>query len=154
MSRTHTPPPTPVPTDRFLTDKLHRATKLVDRTLTQACADECGLGLAESRCLLAIGSFGPLSVIELARQTALNKANASRGAQTLADQGLVKKASNRDDGRGVVLTLTARGNTLWRRLVAATERENQALFADLSATERKQLSRFLDRMLARGADEA
>jgi DNA-binding IclR family transcriptional regulator len=48
-------------------------------------------------CLSAVGAFAPLSVNDLAQQANLNKGQASRAAQALVDQGLVRKEASTTD---------------------------------------------------------
>ena len=135
-----------------VTFRLHTLAKLTDRVSQQAYVAETGLPLGEGRCLSAIGSFRPLSVIDLAARANLNKGQASRAAQSLVDQGLVRKQASEVDGRGVVLTLTAKGERLWQRVMDLVERRNAEITACLSAAERAQLDRLLDRLVAHARD--
>jgi DNA-binding MarR family transcriptional regulator len=136
-----------------VTFRLHTLAKLTDRVSQAAYLSEAGLPIGEGRCLSAIGSFRPLSVVDLAAAANLDKAQASRAAQSLVAQGLVRKDASPTDGRGVVLTLTARGERAWRRVMDLVERRNAEITACLSAAERAQLDRLLDRLVAhaRGA---
>lgn len=136
-----------------VTFRLHTLAKLTDRVSHEAYLAETGLPLGEGRCLSAIGSFRPLSVIDLSARANLNKGQASRAAQSLVDQGLVRKQASTTDGRGVVLTLTAKGERLWQRVMDLVQRRNAEITACLSAPERAQLDRLLDRLVAhaRGA---
>jgi len=133
--------------DRTLTWRLHALHKLTDIISSRAYVAETGLSMSVSRCLTAIGTFAPLSVNDLADQANLNKGQASRAAQALVDAGLVKKVSNRADARGVVLTLTPRGRSMWRRAMQVVARRNDEIFGTLSAAEREQLSASLDHLL-------
>lgn len=130
------------------THRLHVLHKLTDRVSQQAYAEEAGMPLGEGRCLAAIGAFTPLSVNDLARGANLNKGQASRAAQSLVDQGLVRKTASATDGRGVVLTLTAKGERTWRRVMAVIERRNEEILSCLGARERSQLDGLLDRLVA------
>jgi DNA-binding MarR family transcriptional regulator len=103
--------------------------------------------LGEGRCLSAIGSFRPLSVNDLAARANLDKGQASRAAQSLVAQGLVRKQASPTDGRGVVLTLTAKGERSWQRVIDLVERRNAEIVACLNAGERAQLDRLLDRLV-------
>lgn len=148
-----TPAPAPAPTptsdlDRFLTYRLHRIAKTSDRASAAAYQAECGLSLSEGRCLAAVGQFEPASVKDLARLANLDKANASRAADSLVARGLVSKAASVTDGRGVALSLTRPGRVLWQRVMALIERRNAEVFGCLSARERQALDRLLDRLLA------
>jgi DNA-binding MarR family transcriptional regulator len=105
------------------------------------------LPVGEARCLAAIGSFAPLSIVDLAARANLDKGQASRAAQALVDRGLVRKQASDTDGRGVVLTPTASGQRLWKKVMALIARRNEDIFGCLSVTEQKQLARMLDRLI-------
>ena len=136
--------------------RLHTLSKLTDRVSRTAYRDDAGIGHAEGRCLAAIGAFTPLSVKDLAYRANLNKGQASRAAQALVDQGLVRKQPSALDGRGVVLTLTARGERAWQRVMAVIERRNREIVDCLDDREKRQLDVLLDRLIeaARVAVEA
>ena len=133
--------------DRTITHRLHTLKKLTDRVSHAAYEVDAGVPLSEGRCLAAIGAFGPLSVNDLAAHSNLNKGQASRAAQSLVDQGLVRKAASEHDGRGVTLTLTAKGERAWERVMAVIERRNAEIVACLSPAELRQLDKLLDRLV-------
>ncbi len=137
----------PLSLDQYLTWRLHRINKLSDKASTDAYAADFGLPVGEARCLAAIGSFAPLSVVDLASRANLDKGQASRAAQALVDRGLVLKQASDTDGRGVVLTPTASGQRLWKRVMTLIARRNEEIFGCLSAAERKQLAGMLDRLI-------
>ena len=139
--------PKPVALDRTVTHRLHTIGKLTDRITHNAYVSRTGLPLGEGRCLAAVGSFRPLSVNDLARRANLNKSQASRAAQSLVDQGLVRKESSATDGRGVVLTLTAVGERAWRQLMDVIESRNTEILSCLTVAERRQLDHLLDRLV-------
>ena len=134
--------------DRSLTYRLHLLHKVSDHESHQAYLQGLGLSLSEARCLATIGSFQPMSVMDLADKGNVNKGQASRAAQSLVDRGWIEKKNNPNDGRGVTLLLTASGKKLWRQTMALIEDRNQTIFACLSAAERSTLSAFLDRLIA------
>lgn len=133
--------------ERTVTHRLHTLTKLTDRLSAAAYRDDAGIGHAEGRCLAAIGPYEPLSVNDLAYRANLNKGQASRAAQALVDQGLVRKDASPTDGRGVVLSLTAAGVRQWRKLAAVIERRNREIMACLDEREQRQFEKLLDRLL-------
>lgn len=133
--------------DDFLSTRLHELNKLGDAFGGDTFTARAGVSAGDGRCLAAIGAHEPLSVVELAQHARLNKAQASRAAQSLADQGLVRKQANEADARGVVLTLTAAGRAAWRKVMTQIERRNEQVFGALSPTERKTLSKLLDRLI-------
>ncbi len=134
--------------DRSLTYRLHLLHKVSDHESHQEYLQRLGLSLSEARCLATIGSFQPMSVMDLADKGNLNKGQASRAAQILVDRGWIEKKSNPDDGRGVTLSLTAQGKKLWRQTMALIEERNENIFACLSPAERNTLSALLDRLIA------
>jgi DNA-binding MarR family transcriptional regulator len=134
--------------EHSITHRLHTLSKMTDRATQSAYEADAGIPLSEGRCLAAIGAFSPMSVNDLASKANLNKGPASRAAQSLVDQGLVHKGSSATDGRGVVLTLTSKGERVWQRVMAVIERRNAEIVACLDATERQLLGSLLDRLVA------
>lgn len=133
--------------DRSFTHRLHTLSKLTDRASQRAYESEGGISLSEGRCLAAIGAFSPLSIKDLAAEANLDKGQASRAAQSLVEQRLVDKELSRTDGRGVVLTLTPKGERVWETVIAMIERRNEQIVACLDATARHQLDSLLDRLI-------
>jgi DNA-binding MarR family transcriptional regulator len=140
--------PGTVALDGTVTYRLHTLGKLTDRVSQAAYVEGAGIGHAEGRCLAAIGAFTPVSVNELAFRANLDKGQASRAAQSLVEQGLVRKQPSPADGRGVVLTLSPKGERIWQRVMGVIERRNREIVACLDARERQQLDRLLDRLIA------
>jgi DNA-binding MarR family transcriptional regulator len=136
------------PLARSLTYRLHLLHKITDQVSQQRYEEALGLSLSDGRCLATVGSFGPLSVNELAEHSNLNKSQASRGAQALVDQGLVAKVDHPGDGRGVLLELTPAGRRLWARSMDVIDRRNEDIFGCLSAKEQAALSEMFDRLIA------
>ncbi len=137
---------------RKLTYRMPLLHKLTDKESQRRYPLETGLSLSDGRCLSAIGAFEPLSVNALAQMANLNKAQASRAAQSLADQGLVVKAGSESDGRGVQLTLTAKGRKACKQVIDLVDRRNDEIFGCLSAQEQRVLGDLFDRLIdhARG----
>jgi DNA-binding MarR family transcriptional regulator len=148
--------PEPVSLERTITHRLHTLSKLTDRVTQAAYVLDADIPFSEGRCLAAIGAFSPLSVNDLAYRASLNKAQASRAAQSLVDLGLVHKKASATDGRGVVLTLATKGEPVWQRLMTVIEWRNHEIVSCLSLAEQGQLDCLLDRLVdhARKAVEA
>ena len=134
--------------ERTLSYRLHLLHKLTDAHSQTAYPEHTGRSLSDGRCLVTVGAFEPLSVNELAREANLNKGQASRAAQALVEQGLVRKQDSADDGRGVVLSLTPAGRKACQRTMALIEQRNQEMFGCLDAGEQTLLSTLLDRLIA------
>lgn len=136
------------PLHRTLTYRLHELHKLSDRESQHAYVEGAGLPLSEGRCLAAIGTFEPLSVKDLAQRANLDKAQASRAAQSLVEMALVRKQASASDGRGVVLTLTPKGRQAWERVMHVVQQRNAEIFGCLSDAERDLLGDMLDRLVS------
>ncbi len=138
------------PLEDFLTYRLHLVNKLTDKHSGDAYAKDLGLAVGEARCLAAIGNAlsnkKSISVNDLAAAANLNKAQASRAAQALVARGLALKTSSDTDGRGVALSLTEAGLTLWQQVMQLIAARNEAIFGCLSAAEQSQLGKMLDRI--------
>ena len=144
--------PTPVigpsRVDETLTYRLHRLHRFSDRDSARAYQDEVGMSMSDGRCLAAIGTFGAMSIKNLADKANLDKAQASRSAQSLVEQKLVVKTGSLEDGRGVVLELTPAGQVHWRRAMDVINKRNQQIFGKLSPLEQLALGEILDRLIA------
>lgn len=136
------------PLARSLTYRLHLLHKITDMESQQRYEKALGLSLSDGRCLTTVGSFGPLSVNELAERSNLNKSQASRGAQALVERGLVAKVDHPDDGRGVLLELTPAGRRLWTRSMDVVAQRNEEIFGCLDPKEQAALSDMFDRLIA------
>ena len=147
-----TTPPANYALDRTFTHRLHTLNKLTDRVSQGAYLHGTGLPLSEGRCLSAIGAFTPLSVNDLAHRANLNKGQASRAAQSLVEQGLVRKAPSPTDGRGVVLTLSPKGQRVYQKIVGVVLQRNTDILACLTEAEQRQLDALLERLVAHARD--
>ncbi|MDP3138100.1 MAG: MarR family transcriptional regulator [Burkholderiaceae bacterium] len=147
MAKTDAPAAADLPLDRTLTYRLHLLHKLSDQESQHAYVKDAGLSMSDGRCLTTIGTFEPLSVNALARYANLNKGQASRAAQALVEQGLVRKQDNAEDGRGVTLTLSPAGRKTWVKTMAMVHRRNQEIFGCLTAAEQRQLGALFDRLI-------
>ena len=137
---------------RYFTYRLNNLSKLNDLASQAMYRAACGLSLAETRCLAAVGSFPQITVTRLAFETNLDKTQASRTAHALVARGLMErskviKMGDKVDARSVGLSLTAAGKTLFHKVMAAIERRNQELMQCLNECEQALLLEFFDRML-------
>lgn len=122
---------------------------------------EFGVSLWEWRTIALLGEPATepghaLSQTELARLAGLDKGQVSRVVSGLVERGLVLRAVDASDARGVRLSLTRAGRRMYEGLIAAAAERNDALLATLSPTERAQLESALARLnaAARGLIDA
>jgi DNA-binding MarR family transcriptional regulator len=132
---------------QFLTYRVHVLNKLSERGISDSYQQKIGISLPEARVLGAVGAFGPFSIKELARRANLDKSQASRAAEALIRRALLQREASRDDGRVVVVSLTAEGRALYRKVMPIARRWNDELFGSLDEREKAQLSRLLDKVI-------
>ncbi|CAG4887697.1 MarR family winged helix-turn-helix transcriptional regulator [Paraburkholderia gardini] len=133
--------------EQFLTYRLHVLNKLAERGIGERYQEKLDVTLPEARVIASVGSFGPFSIMDLARHANLDKSQASRAAEALIKQGLVMREASEDDGRVVLVSLTAQGRALYRRVMPVARKWNLDLFACLDENERASLSNALDKVI-------
>ncbi|CAM2193104.1 MarR family transcriptional regulator [Paraburkholderia sp. A1RI_3L] len=134
--------------DQFLTYRLHVLNKLSERGISERYQAKLDVTLPEARIIAAVGSFGPFSVMDLARHANLDKSQASRAAEALIRRGLVARDSDPADGRVVLVSLTPEGRALYRRVMPIARKWNADLFDCLDNAERVALGNMLDKVIA------
>ncbi|TAL94594.1 MAG: MarR family transcriptional regulator [Paraburkholderia sp.] len=133
--------------EQFLTYRLHVLNKLAERGIGERYQEKLDITLPEARVIASVGSFGPFSIMDLARHANLDKSQASRAAEALIKQGLVMREASEDDGRVVLVSLTPEGRALYRRVMPVARKWNEDLFACLDENEQASLSSALDKVI-------
>ena len=135
-----------------ITPELAARLRLTIARVARRLRQEAGtdLGPAQSSALATIERHGPLTPSELAQRERIKRPTATRLVGSLEDLGLVDRASDPADGRSSILTATADGRGLLRRL---RERKTAYLaqqLRDLPPADAAALARaadLLERML-------
>ena len=113
---------------------------LLVRQLRQAQADG-ELTLPQFAALARLDRGGPATASALAKQEQISPQSMGATVAALEARGLVARASDPDDGRRVVLSITDAGlQVLRERRGARVERMAQALSAGFTPAELEQLS--------------
>jgi len=97
--------------------------------------------------LRLVDSQGPVRVRDVAELVSLSPAVASRALATLADDGLVARTADPDDGRGVTFRTTRAGRQARTRFQRAMHDELANALESWSARDRAALARLLDRFV-------
>ncbi len=135
--------------EQFLTYRMHVLNKLSDRGIGERYRTKLGITLPEARVIAAVGSFGPFSIMDLAKHANLDKSQASRAAEALIQRGLVERAPSAEDGRVVMISLTSEGRALYRKVMPIARKWNADLFSCLDEDEAQALGRAFDKVIAR-----
>ena len=134
----------------LLSYKLHVVANLLSRGAELRYRREFGVSLWEWRAIALLGaSREPQSLNALAAAAGVDKSQMSRVISGLNARRLVLRAIDADDARGVRLTLTRAGRTLYHGLIRAAAERNDAFLACLSARERAAFEDALDKLAAR-----
>lgn len=133
--------------EQLLTYRLHVLNKLSERGISERYQDKLEVTLPEARVIASVGSFGPFSIMELARHANLDKSQASRAAEALIRQGLVKREPSAEDGRVVLVSLTAEGRALYRKVMPIARKWNDDLFESLDEQEKLAFGHALDKII-------
>jgi DNA-binding MarR family transcriptional regulator len=97
--------------------------------------------------LAALEEFGPASQAALGRRCGIDRSDVVAVINELVDRKLVERASDPDDRRRNIITITPAGIQQLRRLDALLTQIQDELLAPLSTDERDQLARLLTRVL-------
>ncbi len=135
----------------LLSYRLHQVANLLSRGAEMRYRREFGVSLWEWRTVALLGGTAEAqSLNELARAAGMDKSQMSRVVAGLAKKRIVVRAADANDGRGIRLSLTPRGRTLYRKLIQAATERNDAFVGCLTARERAAL----DTIMAKLAHEA
>jgi DNA-binding MarR family transcriptional regulator len=122
-------------------------TRLARRLRQEAGAD---LGPSQTAALATVERHGPLSPSELAEIERIRRPTATRIVRHLEEAGLVERVKDPEDRRSSILTVTAEGRALLKRV---RERKTAYLakrLGAMDADDRRTLERaaeLLERML-------
>jgi DNA-binding MarR family transcriptional regulator len=139
-------------------DLVALAYRMVERLTEHYAArlNELGLSRGEAKALLALEPGVAVPVSTVAERIWADRSNTTNLVNRLVGRGLIERRSGPDagvgDGRTRAIVLTGTGQDLRQRLMTRTAEDNP-VFADLTATERRTLRELLARIDAHpGAD--
>jgi len=132
----------------LLSYRIHRLANALSRGAALRYRREFGVSLMEWRILALLGGFAPMTLKELAKESGLDKSQASRAVAALVGRGLVLRETGREDAREVALRLSAEGRRTCDGLMHAARERNAAFLACLSEQERAVLDAAILRLEA------
>lgn len=134
--------------EQFLTYRMHVLNKVSDRGIGERYQTKLDITLPEARVIASVGSFGPFSIMDLAKHANLDKSQASRAAEALIKRGLIAREPSSEDGRVVLISLTNEGRALFRKVMPIARKWNADLFACLDEAEKEAFGRALNKVIA------
>jgi len=137
----------------LLSYRLHVVANLLSRGAELRYRREFGVSLWEWRSIALLGGApGALSLNELSRAAGIDKSQMSRVVSGLAARRLVLRAIDAKDARGLRLTLTRSGRSLYEGLIRAAAERNDAFLDCLSTKERAAFDEALAKLAARARE--
>jgi DNA-binding MarR family transcriptional regulator len=137
-----------------IVDRVCKLNKYLVNTMEDTVADH-GLVHGEYKLLLKLRAEGPeqgLSAGDLSRALVMSSGGMTNLLDRLEGDGLVRRGSDPNDRRSVVVTLTPKGRKAIDRAVAAEAAREAELLEALTPGERKELNDLLRRVM-RGFEE-
>jgi DNA-binding MarR family transcriptional regulator len=123
----------------LLSYRLHVVANLLSRGAELRYRRQFGVSLWEWRSIALLGAVTePLSLNHLAHAAGIHKSQMSRVVSGLAKRGVVRRASDPQDARGVRLTLSKPGRKIYDGLIRAAA-ERDAAFRDCLSAKEKQV---------------
>jgi DNA-binding MarR family transcriptional regulator len=114
MATTPGPPKTPSEIQEELAPRLRWTVTRLARRLRQEAGTD--LGPSQTAALASIERHGPLSPSELAEIERIKRPTVTRIARHLEEGGLIERVKDPQDGRASILSVTAEGRALLKRL--------------------------------------
>lgn len=128
--------------------RLARLAEQVSLAVAEVYGDRFALSRQEWRILAALGEQSRLPTKEIGRLTTLDKMNVSRAMQSLEARGIVERSRDPQDGRERIVTLTAAGRALYRKIVPYALAREADLLDVLTPSEVATLNVVIDKLLA------
>jgi DNA-binding MarR family transcriptional regulator len=131
--------------DRTATRLLSRANARAQAIRLDAFAEAESSGYV-SRLLASLADEGETSQAELSRRTGIDPSDVVAALNELSANGFVTRTRDPADGRRNVVGLTRAGRGELGRLDAVVAEIQERFLAPLTAAERRQLVRMLDKL--------
>ena len=129
----------------LLSSKVIRLANVLRRSSTLVYGRRFGLSQVEWRIVALVGEHGPVTLNALAELMGLDKGQTSRGVSALVARRLLLREYRRE-GRGIRITLSARGAQMYDDLMTSALERNRALLHGMSAAEKSEIFEILDRL--------
>jgi DNA-binding MarR family transcriptional regulator len=137
--------------DHALTSRLRLSVMRLNRRL-RAQRTNASVTLSQISALSSLHKCGPMTPGELASREGVQPPSMTRVIGALEDMGYISKRAHPNDGRQVIVELTAQGLGFIEADISAREAWLDARLSELDETERETLSRaaeIIDRMAGR-----
>ena len=130
----------------FLPYRLSVLSNTVSRKIADLYDREFGLSIWQWRVMAVLGENAGITATEIGQVTAMDKVAVSRAVSGLIDSGHVARKASAEDGRRSILSLTPKGMGVYDKIVPIALGAERDLVETLSAAEREQLARLMEKL--------
>lgn len=123
----------------FLPYLLNQAAERASLDFAAVYRERFGLHRTDWRVLAHLGEFGEMSAREICDRASEHKTRVSRSVSRLVDLGYVTRQPSPADRRLEDLSLTLRGESVYRELTRLAKKQNDQLARSLGAENAKAL---------------
>lgn len=138
----------------FLPYRLSVLANTVSLTVARLYETRFGITIPEWRVIAVLGGGRTLSASEVAAATAMERVQVSRAIGRMLASGLILRQTGDHDRRRADLTLTEKGDAIFRAVAPLAMAYEAELTAALTAEEQAQLDHLLARLQARAEELA
>lgn len=130
--------------DQALTYRISMVELLLMRATSALYAKEPRLTTHQWKCLAAVGVWGPMQAVQVARHATLDKAAVSRAVRQLVRSGYLERRLHHRDSRMVTLALTKLGQQTFRSITGKIHKLQMELMKGIAKADR---DKFFDTLL-------
>lgn len=134
--------------EHFLPYRLSVLSNTVSGRIAKSYEERFQLTIAEWRVMAVLGRFPGLTAAEVTERTAMDKVQVSRAVARLKKTHRVEQRAVEGDRRARHLFLTDLGHEVYAEIVPLALDYERRFTSGLSAAERTQLDRLLDKLTA------
>lgn len=134
--------------EHFLPYRLSVLSNIVSGRIAKSYERQFQLTIPEWRVMAVLGRFPGLTAAEVTERTAMDKVQVSRAVARLKKTTRIDQRKVEGDRRARHLFLTQQGHNVYAEIVPLARDYERRVTQDLSAAERVQLERLLDKLSA------
>jgi DNA-binding MarR family transcriptional regulator len=136
----------PLKLEAFLPYRLNVLGAVVSEGLARVYSSKFGLDIADWRVIATLGQFGRCTAKTIGQHSHMHKTKVSRAVVDLEGKSLVERLANPADRREAFLTLTAKGQDVYARIVPLAEAYEAKLLDVLDVADQQKFDRLLTQM--------
>ena len=130
----------------YLISKIHRMSgRIFSKILKQNELDE--INTAQGRILFPLWQEDGISIVKLAKETALSKSTLTSMLDRLEEAGYVRRVSSKTDRRKMQIYLTTEGDKLQENYLGVSKKMTELFYEGFTDTEITEFEVYLERIL-------